>query len=146
MAYTSTKIFVKDKPIFARLKAMNDADLLATPVTAVPFCPRTLTAFARADIKTLGQVVQHARFDYLKMQNLGRKSVEQLEAYLEELGLELSASPEDVKPAPRPPPEPMKPKVHVNKLIELTVRQQQLLKELDQVNAQLKEAADGWLA
>lgn len=97
MSSVATKIFVKDKPLFERLRRLQKADLLRVPVVTVPFCVRSQSAMKRANINTLGDLVIKRRFDLLKMQNLGRRSVTQMEAYLLEVGLSLGTSPDAVR-------------------------------------------------
>jgi len=94
MAATTTKIYTKDKQTFARLKSLKQQDLLKVPVTAVPFCVRAQNAFDKTGIRTLGDLVVRTRFQLLKIQNMGRLSVDQAEAYLSELGLMLGTPPE----------------------------------------------------
>ena len=87
------KVYVKDRPTFDRLKALSTPELLQTPVTEVPFCSRAQNAFDRMRVHTLGELTLKRRFDLLKVQNLGRKSVEEIEFYLLELGLALGRKP-----------------------------------------------------
>lgn len=149
MANTSTKVYTKDKPLFSRLKAMKKADLLKVPVSTVPFCVRTQNALNRAKIGTLGELVVKRKFDLLKMQNLGRTSVAQLEAYLTELDLSLAYSEEvptdDVEASEEVAPASAQSVIAEVKsdmvaLTELLMEAQRLSAEMLKVNSELAKA------
>lgn len=94
MAVVQTKVYAKDKETFARLKSLKQTELLKVPVSAVPFCARAQNAFEKIGVTTLGDLVVRTKFQLLKVQNLGRNTVAQVEAYLDVLGLRLGMRPE----------------------------------------------------
>lgn len=94
MATVQTKVYAKDKETFARLKSLKNTELLKVPVSAVPFCARAQHAFEKIGVTTLGDLVVRTKFQLLKVQNLGRNTVAQVEAYLDVLGLRLGMRPE----------------------------------------------------
>ena len=94
MAVVQTKVYAKDKETFARLKSLKREELLKVPVSAVPFCVRAQNAFEKIGVTTLGDLVIRTKFQLLKVQNLGRNTVAQVEAYLDVLGLRLGTRPE----------------------------------------------------
>lgn len=83
------KIYAKDKQTFARLRSLKKHELLKLPVSAVPFCVRAQNIFAKIGIQTLADLVERTKFDLLKMQGMGRLSVDQVELCLSELELAL---------------------------------------------------------
>jgi hypothetical protein len=89
MAQVPTKVYAKDRDLFERLKTLPRKELLDTHVTTVPFCVRAQNGFVKKGTETLRHLIQRRKFDLLKQQNMGRKTVEQVEAYLKELGLHL---------------------------------------------------------
>ena len=89
MAMVPTKVYARDRELFDRLKSLPRKELLDTHVTTVPFCVRAQNGFAKKGTETLRHLIQRRKFDLLKQQNMGRKTVEQVEAYLKELGLHL---------------------------------------------------------
>lgn len=94
MAVVQTKVYAKDKETFARLKSLKKEELLKVPVSAVPFCVRAQNAFEKIGVTTLGDLVNRTKFQLLKVQNLGRNTVAQVESYLDVLGLHLGMGPE----------------------------------------------------
>lgn len=129
MSNRSLKIYVKDKPIFDALKGLSKEQLLATPLTKVPFGERAQNIFDRRNIGTLGDLARLSRFELLKMQNLGRTTLSLIEFYLGELGLHLGYR--------YTPPEPTPVRQDVGALLE---RQRELSRELEAVTRQLTEA------
>lgn len=103
MAGVTTKVFAKDRPVFSRLKAMNDEQLLMTSVTAVPFNTRAQKRLAAAGVGTLGELIVKSRYDLLKLSGMGQASVDQIEAYLGELDLSLSGGTDDTDETVAPP-------------------------------------------
>lgn len=103
------RIYVKDRPIFERLKCLSLADLYRVPVTTLPLNKRALdTLQAKLRTRTLGELVVLTTRDLMKQQNFGVKSLRQLEVYLAELGLGLNTRPAEVQqalavPSARPP-------------------------------------------
>ena len=93
MAMVPTKVYAKDRDLFERLKTLPRTELLNTHVTTVPFCVRAINGFKAKGVETLRDLVQKRKFDLLKQQNMGRKTVEQVVAYLGELGLHLDTPP-----------------------------------------------------
>lgn len=102
MAGVTTKVFAKDRPVFSRLKAMNDEQLLMTSVTAVPFNTRAQKRLAAAGVGTLGELIVKTRYDLLKLSGMGQASVDQIEAYLGELDLSLSGGTDETVAPPTP--------------------------------------------
>ncbi len=140
MAARAMKIYTKDKPLFAHLKALPREKLLETPVHVVPFGNRAQGVFDRRAIKTLADLAKMSRFELLKIQNLGRQTVEIIEFYLEELGLFLGAPqlPLWVKVEPPPPPKPPEP-TKEEKVLALMERQRELIAEMERLSLQIKE-------
>jgi len=142
MAAKQPKIYTKDKPLFAHLKALPMEKLLETPVHVVPFGNRAQGVFDRRGVKTLGDLVKMSRFELLKIQNLGRTTISVIECYLEELGLFLGAPTLPQLPLfrpPEPPPPPPEP-TKEQKVLALMDRQRELLAEVERLAGQIKEA------
>lgn len=89
MSNVTTKVYTKDRPLFARLKALPREQLLAVTVSGVPFCARVQNCLRRENILTLGLLTSKTSFDLLKLPGMGRAGLAQTEAYLAELGLAL---------------------------------------------------------
>lgn len=121
MAGVTTKVYVKDRPLFARLKALSEEGLLATPVSTVPFSGRTAARLAQANIRTLGELVVKNKFELLKIQGLGHASLAQVEAYLGELGLGLEEA---------PPTEPAEPTSREAELTALLAEAKAVIEKL----------------
>lgn len=131
MSAQKLKIWQKDKPIFDKLKLLDRASLLEVPVTVVPFGNRAQAVFLKYGIKTIGGLARLSRYELLKMRNLGRNTVGVVIYYLEELGLSLGLPQLQVSVGEVTKEE---------KMLLLMERQKDLLKELDQVTQQLREA------
>lgn len=138
MSAKNLKIWTKDKPLFAMLKALPSEKLLETPVHVVPFGNRAQGVFDRRGIKTIGDLARLSKFELLKMQNLGRQTVGVIEFYLEELGLYLGLG-RMQWPPPIEPPEPPEP-TKEEKVLALMDRQRELLQEVEKISQQIKEA------
>lgn len=67
--------------------------ILNVPLTELDFTVRTLNVLKMHDFETLGQVIRHDRFQLLKMRHFGRKSLIEIEDFLERYGLELGTDP-----------------------------------------------------
>ena len=61
--------------------------LLKTKLSDMDLSVRALNCLKAADVDTLGELVKYHRNDLLKFRNFGRKSLEELDQVLEDLGL-----------------------------------------------------------
>ena len=68
--------------------ASPDLDL---PIEALDLSERPRNCLRRAQVKTVGEIVQKAEEDLLNITNFGQKSLEEVIAKLDELGLSLAA-------------------------------------------------------
>lgn len=62
--------------------------LLKTRLSDMDLSVRALNCLKAADVDTLGELVQYHRNDLLKFRNFGRKSLEELDTVLSDLGLQ----------------------------------------------------------
>ena len=62
---------------------------LTQPVEDLDFTVRTYNCLKRAQINTVGDLVGHTKEEMIKVRNLGKKSLDEIEDKLEELGLSL---------------------------------------------------------
>lgn len=140
MSAKALKIYTKDKPLFGHLKALPMEKLLETPTHVIPFGNRAQSVFDKRGIKTVGELAKLSRFELLKIQNLGRLTVDVIEFYLEELGLFLGTPQLPLGfrfvEAPPKPAEPTKEE----KVLALMERQRALLAEVEKIAEQIKEA------
>ena len=90
-----TRIYQKDRRLFAKLQTMPIDKLLVQPVGALPFAVRALNYCAKNNIKTIGQLSILKTEDLLKADNMGRKTVAHVESYLGEIGLGLDGKRSD---------------------------------------------------
>ncbi len=68
--------------------------ILDTAIEDMDFSVRTYNCLKRASINTIGDLVIRTQEDMMKVRNLGKKSLEEVEQKLAELGLGLAESPE----------------------------------------------------
>ncbi|NLF20974.1 MAG: DNA-directed RNA polymerase subunit alpha [Clostridiaceae bacterium] len=68
--------------------------VLDTAIEDMDFSVRTYNCLKRASINTIGDLVIRTQEDMMKVRNLGKKSLEEVEQKLDELGLALAESPE----------------------------------------------------
>lgn len=88
------------RPLFDRLLAMPLEERLNQPVEMIPFCYRAMAYCYRKQITTLGQLIQLRKKELLASYNLGRKTVEHIEAFLNAAGLGLDKRTSLAKEAP----------------------------------------------
>ncbi len=69
-------------------KTLRIRQLLKTELSEFDLSVRALNCLKSADVVTMGDLVQHTKSDLLKFRNFGKKSLVELEALLEELGIE----------------------------------------------------------
>lgn len=69
-------------------------ELLDTVIEDMDFSVRTYNCLKRANINTIGDLVIRTEEDMMKVRNLGKKSLEEVQSKLAELGLSLADSPE----------------------------------------------------
>lgn len=69
-------------------------ELLDTVIEDMDFSVRTYNCLKRANINTIGDLVIRTEDDMMKVRNLGKKSLEEVNIKLAELGLSLANSPE----------------------------------------------------
>lgn len=100
---TPTRIYEKDRPTFERLRALPMDQLLKQPVSLLPLAVRALSYCRKKHLVTIGQLAQAKKADMLKAQNMGRRTVQHIEAYLGHLGLALDGKLAAAVPAPLPP-------------------------------------------
>ncbi len=70
-------------------------ELLDTAIEDMDFSVRTYNCLKRASINTIGHLTTRTADDMLKVRNLGRKSLEEIESKLAEIGLALASSSAD---------------------------------------------------
>lgn len=97
------RIYEKDKETFDVLRAMPMAALLAEPVIVLPLAVRAVRYCEKHNITTIGQLAQAEKAVLLKARNMGRKTVQHIEAYLNYLGLGLDGRIAAEVPANLPP-------------------------------------------
>lgn len=100
---TPTRIYEKDKATFERLRGLPIDQLLKQPVDSLPLAVRAMGYCNKHNITTLGQLAQAKKADLLKARNMGRHTVQHIEAYLGYLGLGLDGKLAVEVPAPMPP-------------------------------------------
>jgi DNA-directed RNA polymerase subunit alpha len=64
--------------------------IMATPIEELEFTVRSYNCLKREGVQTVGELVQKSEEDLLEIRNFGQKSIDEVKAKLEELGLELS--------------------------------------------------------
>lgn len=69
-------------------------ELLDTVIEDMDFSVRTYNCLKRANINSIGDLVAKTEDDMMKVRNLGKKSLEEVNSKLAELGLSLANSPE----------------------------------------------------
>lgn len=89
MSSLAPKIYVKDRPIFDRLKQLKRSELYLIPLSTLPFGTRAHWAFKKLDVRTIGDLVQIREVDFLKLQNVGHTTLGQIRRVLQEFGLTL---------------------------------------------------------
>lgn len=72
----------------------HNKKLLQTKLRECNLSVRVLLCLKAADIETIGQLVKCKRTDLLQMRNFGKKSIIELEDFLESLNLHLGMDPE----------------------------------------------------
>lgn len=97
------RIYEKDQAAFDKLKAMPIDLLLRQNIDALPFAVRVMSYCEKRHVRTIGQLAKLKRADLLKARNMGRKTVQHIEAYLGFLGLGLDGKLAVAVPAPTPP-------------------------------------------
>jgi len=134
------KIWEKDRRLFESLKILPREELLRTPVHVVPFGVRAEGAFKKKGVQTLGQLCGLTRYELLKMNNMGRKTIRLIGFYLGELGLRLGLrlplSVESDQPEVEMALAGEKPQSDLAVLLD---RQRELLVELEAVTQQIRE-------
>lgn len=99
---TPTRIYEKDRATFERLRALPMDQLLKQPLSALPLAVRAAAYCAKRNIATIGQLAQSKKSEMLKARNMGRRTVQHIEAYLGHLGLGLDGKLAASVPAPMP--------------------------------------------
>jgi DNA-directed RNA polymerase subunit alpha len=64
--------------------------VMATPIEELEFTVRSYNCLKREGVQTVGELVQKSEEDLLEIRNFGQKSIDEVKAKLEELGLGLS--------------------------------------------------------
>lgn len=84
------RIYEHQRILFDRVRAMPLHERLTQPVEVLPFAVRALAYCIKKNIKTLGELSAQRRRELDKVRNLGKKTIEHIEAYLNavELGLD----------------------------------------------------------
>ena len=97
------RIYEKDRAAFERLRSLPMDQLLKQSVISLPFAARVIHYCDKHNITSIGQLAKLKKADLLKARNMGRKTVQHLEAYLGVLGLGLDGKLSAEVPAPIPP-------------------------------------------
>lgn len=74
----------------------HNKKLLQTKLRECDLSVRVLMCLKAADIETIGQLVKWKRTDLLKMRNFGKRSIIELEDFLESLNLHLGMDPDTI--------------------------------------------------
>lgn len=80
-------IYEHQRVLFDRVLAMPLHERLLQPVEVLPFAIRVFVFCIKYDIKTLGDLSSQRRKDLLQVRKLGKKTIEHMEAYLNEVEL-----------------------------------------------------------
>lgn len=75
-----------DKTPLVRLKPTA---ILKKRLNQKYFSVRTWNCLIAANVKTLGDMISYTRMDYLRLRNLGKKSLNEIEDYVSQYGFEL---------------------------------------------------------
>ena len=97
------RIYEKDQAAFDKLKAMPIDLLLRQSIDTLPLAVRAVSYCQKKHVRTIGQLAKLRKADLLKARNMGRKTVQHIEAYLGFLGLGLDGKLAATVPAPMPP-------------------------------------------
>jgi hypothetical protein len=92
MAAIALKVYEKDKRIFEHYKTLSVEERLALKVADVPFASRIHNSLRRAQIETLGDLVQRTHAKLIVLKGMGRTSVKQIDLYLGMLDLSLKGT------------------------------------------------------
>ncbi len=103
----ASEILIKHLSLFLNLDEAEDPELeeeeeeedehdqvLDTAIEDMDFSVRTYNCLKRASFNTIGDLVVRTEEDMMKVRNLGKKSLEEVQTKLDELGLKLAESPE----------------------------------------------------
>ncbi len=69
---------------------MIHANLLEIPIDKLHLSVRSFNALSSANIKTTGELITKSAEELLAIKNLGRRSLEEIQLKLQELGLSLN--------------------------------------------------------
>lgn len=83
---------VDDVEITAERQAEDKEKLLEMTIEELDLSVRSYNCLKRAGINTIGELVQKTEEEMMKVRNLGKKSLEEVEQKLSELGLSLAKS------------------------------------------------------
>jgi DNA-directed RNA polymerase subunit alpha len=64
--------------------------ILAQPIEDLDLTVRSYNCLKREGVATVGELIEHSEDDLLEIRNFGQKSIDEVKAKLEELGLELA--------------------------------------------------------
>ena len=67
----------------------EQSGVLATPIEELDFTVRSYNCLKREGVTTVGELVERTEEDLLEIRNFGQKSIDEVKAKLEELGLGL---------------------------------------------------------
>ena len=74
---------------FSKKHDVRTIELYATPLNKIGFTQRTLNCLKAAEIETIGDLVEWRKIDLLKFRNFGKKSLQELNDFLESKNLKL---------------------------------------------------------
>ena len=88
--HAPVRIYEHQRILFDRINALPLETRLQQPVEVLPFCIRALAFCVKNNIITLGQLSAQRKRELKKIRNLGNKTIEHMEAYLNavELGFD----------------------------------------------------------
>lgn len=88
------EVIIKPKGQLKKEKFENNKKLLRTKFHECNLSVRVLTRLKEADIETIGELVKWKKTDLLQLKNFGKKSLTELEDFLESLNLHFGMDPD----------------------------------------------------
>ncbi|HTL51485.1 MAG TPA: DNA-directed RNA polymerase subunit alpha [Planctomycetota bacterium] len=89
LAPVQAEVKVEDRQVDAQQKAFEE--MMSWPVTKLDLSVRAQNCLNSENIKSIGELVQRAETDMLKIRNFGRGSLREVKKKLEELGLSFAS-------------------------------------------------------
>lgn len=87
-AHIEEQLVSEEQPTGFDDETIRIRQLLKSELSEFDLSVRALNCLKTADVITLGDLLSHSKEDLLKVRNFGRKSLEEIETLLEELGID----------------------------------------------------------